>query len=103
LADVPVFLPVQMSDPAPLAAVSASRPDGKSSSAVTRPRSQAGLSPARVVVVDVGGEEFKVAPAGCVAGIGDERRYYIGVGRRGERDGRRDDGGKLVGHGTSIS
>jgi transposase len=34
---------VQMSDAAPLAAVSPSRPDGKSSSAVTRPRSQAGL------------------------------------------------------------
>jgi hypothetical protein len=32
-----------MSDAAPLAAVSPSRPDGKSSSAVTRPRSQAGL------------------------------------------------------------
>ncbi len=43
LADVPVFLPVQMSDAAPLAAVSPSGPDGKSSSAVTRPRSQAGL------------------------------------------------------------
>jgi hypothetical protein len=35
-----------------------------------------------VIVVDVGGEELDIAPAGLVAaGIGDERRHYIGVGR----------------------
>jgi hypothetical protein len=40
-----------------------------------------------VIVVDLGGEEFDVAPAGGVAGVGDERRHYIGVGRGGERAG----------------
>jgi transposase len=41
--DVPVFLPVQMSEAASLAVVGLSHPDEKSSSAVRRPRSQAGL------------------------------------------------------------
>ncbi len=44
--------------------------------------------PACVVVVDVGGEEFDVAPGGLLAEIGDERRHYIGVGRCRERTGR---------------
>ena len=55
-----------------------------------------GIGAASVVVVDIGGEEFDVAPSGGVAKIGDERRHYIGVGRCRERAGR-DDGGKLVG------
>jgi hypothetical protein len=40
------------------------------------PGAGSGISPARVVVVDVGGEELDVAPAGCVAKIGNERRHY---------------------------
>ena len=48
-------------------------------------------------VADVGGEEFDVAPAGGVAGVGDQRRHYIGVGRRGERAGL-DYGGQLIAH-----
>jgi len=39
---------------------------------------------ARVIVVDVGGEEFDVAPVGGVAEIGDQSRQYIGVGWGGE-------------------
>ena len=36
-----------------------------------------------MIVVDVGCEEFDVAPGGLVAaGIGYERRHYIGAGRR---------------------
>ena len=65
------------------------------------PGARPGISPARVVVVDVGGEEFDVAPAGLLAEVGDERRHYIGVGRCRERAGR-DDGGELVGH-RSVS
>ena len=49
------------------------------------PITRAGVGPARVVIVDVGGEELDIAPAGLVAEIGDERRHYIGVGRGNER------------------
>ena len=74
------------------------RPDGREREAATlapgeEPAAGAGIGPARVGVLDVGGEEFDVAPAGRVAGVGDQRRHYIGVGRRGERAGR-DDGGE---------
>lgn len=44
------------------------------------------------------GEEFDVAPAGLVAaGVGDQRRHYIGVGRSGGRQwgGRFDDSRKM--------
>ena len=41
--DVPIFLPVQMSDAVPQTAVSPSYPDEKSSSGFSRPRSQSGL------------------------------------------------------------
>jgi hypothetical protein len=44
-----------------------------------------------VIVVDVGSEEFDVAPAGLVAaGVGDARRHYIGVDRSGGLDYRRE-------------
>jgi hypothetical protein len=46
---------------------------------------RAGVGPARVRVADIGGEEFDVAPAGGVAGVGDQRRHYVGVARTGER------------------
>ena len=39
------------------------------------------IGSARVIVVDVGGEEFGVAPVGLVAEVGDQRRHYIRVGR----------------------
>ena len=58
-----------------------------------------------MIVVDVGGEELDVAPAGLVAaGIGDERRHYIGAARgpgqcRGDR--RFGDGRKMVVGGVS--
>jgi hypothetical protein len=35
-------------------------------------------------IADIGGKEFDIAPAGLVAEIGDQRRRYIGVGRRGD-------------------
>jgi hypothetical protein len=41
------------------------------------PAARPGIRPARVVVVNVGGEELDEAPAGGVAGGCDERRYYI--------------------------
>jgi transposase len=41
--DVPVFLPVQMSEAAPQTVVSPSYSDEKSSSGLSRPRSQSGL------------------------------------------------------------
>ena len=44
-----------------------------------------GISPARVGVVDVGGEEFDVAPAGGVTLVGDERRHDMGFVRGDER------------------
>ena len=46
------------------------------------PGARARVSAARVRVADVGGEEFDVAPGGLLAEVGDERRHYIGVGRR---------------------
>jgi hypothetical protein len=51
----------------------------------------------RVGVADVGGEEFDIAPAGGVAGGGDQRRHQVelAVGRGRER-GRRDDGRELA-------
>ena len=66
------------------------------------PGAGAGVGPARVGVVDVGGEEFDVAPAGLLADVGDQRRHYIGVGRGDERAGL-EHGGQLVGHGISVS
>ena len=65
------------------------------------PAAGTGIGPARVVVVDVGGEEFDVAPAGLVAEDGDERRH-IGVGRGDECTWEKH-GGQLIGHGISIS
>ena len=49
------------------------------------------VSPARVRVADVGGEEFDVAPGGRLAGVGDQRRHQmeIGVGQ-GRECGRFD-------------
>jgi hypothetical protein len=41
-----------------------------------KPAAGARIGAARVIVVDVGGEKFDVAPAGGVAEIGDERRLY---------------------------
>jgi hypothetical protein len=87
------------------------RPDGgEREAAALAPRKEraagAGIGPTRVRVLDVGGEEFDVAPAGRVAGVGDERRHYVGVGRAGELT-RLNDGGELVGHddplGPSVS
>jgi len=65
-----------------------------------KPAAGARIGPARVVVVDVGGEELDVAPGGLfAAGVGDEDRHYIGAGRRrqGDGGGLGDDGGELVG------
>ena len=61
------------------------RPDGREREPALlapgeEPITRAGVGPARVVIVDVGGEELDIAPAGLVAEIGDERRHYIGVG-----------------------
>jgi hypothetical protein len=39
------------------------------------PAARARIGPARVRVADVGGEEFDVAPAGLLAGVGDQRRH----------------------------
>src|SRR5262249_29593243 len=65
---------------------------------------QARIGPPDVVVVDVGGEEFDVAPAGLVAaGVGDQRGHYIGAPGRGcdrRRSRRVDDGGELVVRGS---
>jgi transposase len=41
--DMPVFLPVQMSEAGPQTVVSPSYPDEKSSAGLSRPRSQSGL------------------------------------------------------------
>ena len=60
-----------------------------------KPAAGARIGPAGVIVVDVGGKEFDIAPGGLVAGVGDECRYYIGVDRGRER-GWFDDGGELV-------
>lgn len=81
------------------------RPDGREREAtIVAPCEKcpacAGVSTARVRVLDVGGEEFDVAPAGGAAGMGDERRHYIGVGRGRECTGW-DDGGELIGHRAS--
>ena len=70
------------------------RPDGREREVTLlapgeEPAAGAGVSPARVVVVDVGGEEFDVAPAGGIAGGGDERRAGLWWG--------------LFGHGISVS
>ena len=55
----------------------------------------------RVRVADVGGEEFHIAPAGGVAGIGDQRRHQRPIGVSLGREGAgRDDGGELRGHGN---
>jgi hypothetical protein len=77
------------------------RPDGRERQSAIfapgeKPAAGARISAARVIVVDVGGEEFDVAPAGLVVGMGDEGRHYIGVGRGGE-DGWFDDRRELVG------
>ena len=48
------------------------------------------VSPARVRVADVGGEEFDVAPGGRLAGVGDQRRHEMGVGRGRELAGFED-------------
>ena len=62
-----------------------------------------------MVVVDVGGEELDVTSGGVVAaGIGNQRRHYIGAGRSGELGwgGRLDDGREKVvvgrGHGALL-
>jgi hypothetical protein len=50
-------------------------------------------------VADVGGKEFDIAPAGSVAGVGDQRRHQgggVGVHRAREHAGR-DDRRELVG------
>jgi hypothetical protein len=63
-----------------------------------KPAAGTRIGPPRVIVVDVGGEEFDIAPVGLVAEIGDQRRHYIGVDRRcrgGEHFGF-DDRGELV-------
>src|SRR6476661_5323128 len=59
----------------------------------------------RVRVADVRGEEVDVAPAGRVAGVRDQCRHYVGVGRAGEHAGL-DNRGELVGrvgHGPSST
>jgi hypothetical protein len=66
------------------------------------PAARAGRSATRVAVVDVGGEEVDVAPSRRVAFVGDQRRDYIRVGRNREPAGEKH-GGRLLGHGTSIS
>jgi hypothetical protein len=43
-----------------------------------------------MLVADVGGEEFHVAPAGGIAGGGDQRRDQVKSGRDRERAGRDD-------------
>src|ERR1700720_2861305 len=73
------------------------RPDGRERQSAIfapgeKPAAGARIGAARVIIVDVGGEEFDVAPAG----MGDEGRHYIGVGRGGE-DGWFDDRRELVG------
>ena len=79
------------------------RPDGREREPASfapgeKPAAGPRIGPACVIVVDVGGEELDVAPAGLVAaGIGNEGRHYIGVGRRrGRERGGWDDGGELV-------
>jgi hypothetical protein len=55
------------------------------------------VSPARVRVADIRGEEFDVAPGGRLAGVRDQRRHQMGaVGQGRERAGL-DGRGKLVG------
>jgi hypothetical protein len=57
-----------------------------------------GLTAPRIRVADVGGEKFDVAPAGGIAGVGDQRRHQgggVGVDRTRDR-GRSDDRGELV-------
>jgi hypothetical protein len=77
------------------------RPDrGQRQAASVAPGEEPGarprVRPARVRVADVGGEEFDIAPAGGIAGGGDQRRHQaeLGVGRQRVR---RDDGPELRG------
>jgi hypothetical protein len=49
----------------------------------------------RVRVADVGGEELDIAPAGGIAGGGDQRRHHGDRIRRGRDRGRRDGCGEL--------
>ena len=63
------------------------------------PAARTGIGPARVRVADVGGEEFDVAPARLVAGVGDQRRDQLAVGQRRDECGfrrGRDQRGELV-------
>jgi hypothetical protein len=57
------------------------------------------IGAARVRVADIGGEEFDVAPAGLVTGVGDERRHHGRPVFHNRGRGGFDDRGKLVGHG----
>ena len=55
------------------------------------------VSPARVRIADVGGEEVDVAPGGGVAGVGDQRRHEMEIGvDRGREGGRFEGRGELV-------
>ena len=68
------------------------------------PAAGAGISAARVGIVDVGGEEFDVAPAGDVVFVSDEDRHYLGVGRpRGRNRARMKHGGQLTGHPRGLT
>ena len=51
-------------------------------------------------IVDVGGKEFDVAPAGLVAQGGNQRGHYIGVVAQGGERAGLDDDGQLVSHGA---
>ena len=57
----------------------------------------AGVGSAGVRVADVGGEEFNIAPARLLAGVGDQRRNQRAAGQRRENAGRFDQRGELGG------
>ena len=62
------------------------------------------IGPARVRVADVGGEEFDVAPGGLFAGVGDQRRHEMGVGRGRELAGLEGAGAAtLRHHGVNVN
>ena len=80
------------------------RPDsGQRQATAVAPGQESGagarVGPPRVRVANVGGEEFDVAPARAIAGVGDQRRHQVSVGR-GREGTEWDKGRKMISHGN---
>jgi len=60
------------------------------------------VSPARVRVADIGGEEFNVAPGGRLASVGDQRRHQMAAVGQGRERARLDSGGEVGHYGSTT-